>query len=226
MPRAEGVRGTGGQERSGPGIIQGERGTVSRHHVSLTGRRASHRPGIAEGSREKARPGGITTESFGPVPSDRPRLALHGRRPLTQPDRRGQQDRLTIARSDRKPATVAGRDITACAARHNVLCAKPRLDLSSEEVSGTRVGTAKTSSGPHRACMNHTTPQVARAPRPDLSVAKAGRHAAGPRRQRHGDKAQCLMAETKGFEPSRRFPAYSLSRGAPSTTRPRLRRPV
>ncbi len=31
------------------------------------------------------------------------------------------------------------------------------------------------------------------------------------------------MAETKGFEPSRRFPAYSLSRGAPSTTRPRLR---
>ena len=34
------------------------------------------------------------------------------------------------------------------------------------------------------------------------------------------------VAETKGFEPSRRFPAYSLSRGAPSTTRPRLRRPV
>ncbi len=34
------------------------------------------------------------------------------------------------------------------------------------------------------------------------------------------------MAETKGFEPSRRFPAYSLSRGAPSTTRPRLRWPV
>ena len=31
-----------------------------------------------------------------------------------------------------------------------------------------------------------------------------------------------LMAETKGFEPSRRFLAYSLSRGAPSTTRPRL----
>ena len=34
------------------------------------------------------------------------------------------------------------------------------------------------------------------------------------------------MAETKGFEPSRRFLAYSLSRGAPSTTRPRLRRRV
>ena len=32
-----------------------------------------------------------------------------------------------------------------------------------------------------------------------------------------------MVAETKGFEPSRRFPAYSLSRGAPSTTRPRLR---
>src|SRR5699024_5306785 len=31
------------------------------------------------------------------------------------------------------------------------------------------------------------------------------------------------VAETMGFEPTRRFPAYSLSRGAPSTTRPRLR---
>ena len=31
-----------------------------------------------------------------------------------------------------------------------------------------------------------------------------------------------VMAETMGFEPTRRFPAYSLSRGAPSTTRPRL----
>ncbi len=31
------------------------------------------------------------------------------------------------------------------------------------------------------------------------------------------------MAERKGFEPSRRFPVYSLSRGAPSTTRPPLR---
>ncbi len=31
------------------------------------------------------------------------------------------------------------------------------------------------------------------------------------------------MAETKGFEPSIPFPVYSLSRGAPSTTRPRLR---
>ena len=30
------------------------------------------------------------------------------------------------------------------------------------------------------------------------------------------------MAETKGFEPSGRFPAHSLSRGAPSTARPRL----
>lgn len=34
------------------------------------------------------------------------------------------------------------------------------------------------------------------------------------------------VAETKGFEPSRPFRAYSLSRGAPSTTRPRLRRRV
>ena len=34
------------------------------------------------------------------------------------------------------------------------------------------------------------------------------------------------MAETKGFEPSKRVNVYSLSRGAPSTTRPRLRRRV
>ena len=33
------------------------------------------------------------------------------------------------------------------------------------------------------------------------------------------------MAEREGFEPSRRFPAYTLSRRAPSTTRPPLRRP-
>jgi hypothetical protein len=31
------------------------------------------------------------------------------------------------------------------------------------------------------------------------------------------------MAERKGFEPLRRFPAYTLSRRAPSTTRPSLR---
>jgi hypothetical protein len=36
----------------------------------------------------------------------------------------------------------------------------------------------------------------------------------------------CLrsVAEREGFEPSRRFPAYTLSRRAPSTTRPPLRR--
>ncbi len=34
------------------------------------------------------------------------------------------------------------------------------------------------------------------------------------------------MAETMGFEPTRPFRAYSLSRGAPSTTRPRLHRRV
>ena len=34
------------------------------------------------------------------------------------------------------------------------------------------------------------------------------------------------MAETVGFEPTRQFPAYSLSRGAPSTTRPRLQLPT
>ena len=39
-------------------------------------------------------------------------------------------------------------------------------------------------------------------------------------------KTGVWVAETKGFEPSRPFRAYSLSRGAPSTTRPRLRRRV
>ncbi len=32
-----------------------------------------------------------------------------------------------------------------------------------------------------------------------------------------------VMAEGVGFEPTRRFPAYTLSRRAPSTTRPPLR---
>ena len=31
------------------------------------------------------------------------------------------------------------------------------------------------------------------------------------------------MADSEGFEPSRRFPAYTLSRRAPSTTRPSVR---
>ena len=31
------------------------------------------------------------------------------------------------------------------------------------------------------------------------------------------------MADSEGFEPSRRFPAYTLSRRAPSTTRPTVR---
>ena len=31
-----------------------------------------------------------------------------------------------------------------------------------------------------------------------------------------------MLAEREGFEPSRRFPAYTLSRRAPSTTRPPL----
>ena len=34
------------------------------------------------------------------------------------------------------------------------------------------------------------------------------------------------MAERKGFEPSMRFPPYSLSRGAPSAARPPLRQTV
>src|SRR5262249_17951526 len=34
---------------------------------------------------------------------------------------------------------------------------------------------------------------------------------------------QQVLAEEEGFDPSRRFPAYTLSRRAPSTTRPPLR---
>ena len=40
------------------------------------------------------------------------------------------------------------------------------------------------------------------------------------------DDDQNEMAERKGFEPSIPFRVYSLSRGAPSTTRPPLRRVV
>ncbi len=35
--------------------------------------------------------------------------------------------------------------------------------------------------------------------------------------------SQLVMADSEGFEPSRRFPAYTLSRRAPSTTRPTVR---
>ena len=34
------------------------------------------------------------------------------------------------------------------------------------------------------------------------------------------------MAEGEGFEPSIRFPAYTLSKRAPSATRPPLRKPA
>ena len=39
-------------------------------------------------------------------------------------------------------------------------------------------------------------------------------------------RVQWYVAETKGFEPSRPFRVCALSRGVPSTTRPRLRLPV
>ena len=45
----------------------------------------------------------------------------------------------------------------------------------------------------------------------------------GSQKRRKISLNQRRMAETKGFEPSRRFPACTLSRGVPSTTRPRLR---
>ncbi len=48
----------------------------------------------------------------------------------------------------------------------------------------------------------------------------------GTRKAPNNVVIQGHMAETKGFEPSRRFPVCTLSRGVPSTTRPRLRRLV
>ena len=48
-----------------------------------------------------------------------------------------------------------------------------------------------------------------------MSWVRSVTHVSGPYRR-------CL-AEREGFEPSRRFPAYTLSRRAPSTTRPPLR---
>src|SRR5690606_11432807 len=55
-----------------------------------------------------------------------------------------------------------------------------------------------------------------------------------PRKQRKNPAAAGIgrtlsrrqVAEWKGFEPSRRFPVCTLSRGVPSTTRPPLRRPL
>jgi hypothetical protein len=48
-----------------------------------------------------------------------------------------------------------------------------------------------------------------------------------PARQENvGFQQHLKVAEWKGFEPSRRFPACTLSRGVPSTTRPPLRRPL
>ena len=60
-----------------------------------------------------------------------------------------------------------------------------------------------------------------------LLVVHSGQHTFGHRAEKLDIiNDLILVAETKGFEPSRRFPVYSLSRGAPSTTRPRLHRSV
>ncbi len=41
-----------------------------------------------------------------------------------------------------------------------------------------------------------------------------------------GRSVREFVAEREGFEPSRRYPVYTLSRRAPSTTRPPLHAPV
>ena len=57
----------------------------------------------------------------------------------------------------------------------------------------------------------------------DACYANAGAlHRAGARVTRSQSAYEEIVAETKGFEPSRRFPAYTLSKRAPSTTRPPL----
>lgn len=80
-----------------------------------------------------------------------------------------------------------------------------------------------------------TTEQTAGAPPGSQSQSRSrpcgkNRAITMPAQGRTRRQALCLkmyeMAETKGFEPSRRFPACTLSRGVPSTTRPRLRRCV
>src|SRR5579871_558972 len=50
-----------------------------------------------------------------------------------------------------------------------------------------------------------------------LSIAKEH----GPAKS--GDESSAIMAEREGFEPSIEFPLYTLSKRAPSTTRPSLR---
>ncbi len=44
------------------------------------------------------------------------------------------------------------------------------------------------------------------------------------RKMRKKSMKSMVMAEREGFEPSIRFPVYTLSRRAPSTTRPPLRK--
>ena len=64
---------------------------------------------------------------------------------------------------------------------------------------------------------------------PDRNRLRAGKCRCYGRLQANGgkgDRYRGWLAEPKGFEPSRRFPVCTLSRGVPSTTRPRLRRPV
>lgn len=97
--------------------------------------------------------------------------------------------------------------------------------------------------GQARACANsgwfHETSPPSAPPRQPIKRAKCGENCVARQGARRRIKASLLhknlkalakyisaqdvVAETKGFEPSRPFRAYSLSRGAPSTTRPRLR---
>lgn len=56
-----------------------------------------------------------------------------------------------------------------------------------------------------------------------MSNAATGVNPAAARRKRIAH-SRTEMAEGAGFEPAIRFPVYTLSRRAPSTTRPPLRR--
>jgi hypothetical protein len=62
----------------------------------------------------------------------------------------------------------------------------------------------------------------------DVSI-KLGRRYRGAIREdraikeNNGEKRRGKVAEREGFEPSIRFPLYTLSKRAPSTTRPSLR---
>ena len=100
-------------------------------------------------------------------------------------------------------------------------CEISRIDCKRPERRGT----------PEACCQSGTlagddTPPLSVPNHPSGSQQQSTGNAHQKRIGRTGKQQICqgVMAERKGFEPSRRFPAYTLSRRAPSTTRPPLRR--